>query len=263
MPVAPGTVAPFFYRDTRAGVATLTAEAPGTTRATREVTVVAGAATRISVTPASREVRARGEFDVHGRGGGQLRERDPGEPHVERRTDRARDVRPRPGRRGDVQGGTPARQRNRHGDGGSSDGRRLRDRRRARRDDCESQGRDLPQHVSRSRGHARGGRRTAPTRPGTSLALVVRLDDAGLPARRRRDRRRRQDRDSACRRAGDASRSSSRARPRRDSPGTAARLVTASAVASRRRRAETRATPSASRARSRAAGSRSCPRRSA
>ena len=29
VPVAPGTVGSFFYRDTRAGVATLTAEAPG------------------------------------------------------------------------------------------------------------------------------------------------------------------------------------------------------------------------------------------
>ena len=66
MSVAPGTVASFFYRDTRAGVATVTAEAPGTTRATREVTVVAGAATRISMTPASRDVRARGEFTFTG-----------------------------------------------------------------------------------------------------------------------------------------------------------------------------------------------------
>ena len=66
VPVAPASVASFFYRDTRAGVATLTADAPGTTRASREVTVVAGAATRISVTPDSREVRSRDEFTFTG-----------------------------------------------------------------------------------------------------------------------------------------------------------------------------------------------------
>ena len=64
--VAPGTVGSFFYRDTRAGVATVTAEAPGTTRASREVTVAAGATTRVSVTPASREVRARDEISFTG-----------------------------------------------------------------------------------------------------------------------------------------------------------------------------------------------------
>jgi hypothetical protein len=64
--VAPGTVAAFYYRDTRAGVATLTAAAPGTTQATREVAVVAGAAAQVSVTPASREVRARGLFTFTG-----------------------------------------------------------------------------------------------------------------------------------------------------------------------------------------------------
>ena len=64
--VSPGTIATFYYRDTRAGVATLTAAAPGTTQAAREVTVVAGSATRISVTPASREVTARGEVTFTG-----------------------------------------------------------------------------------------------------------------------------------------------------------------------------------------------------
>jgi hypothetical protein len=59
--LAPGTVTSFYYLDTRAGQATLTATAPGTTQATREVTVVAGAAARVAVTPSSREVRARGE----------------------------------------------------------------------------------------------------------------------------------------------------------------------------------------------------------
>jgi hypothetical protein len=58
--VAPGAVAMFSYRDTHAGRATLQASAPGTTQATRDVTIVAGPATRVTVTPASREIRARG-----------------------------------------------------------------------------------------------------------------------------------------------------------------------------------------------------------
>ncbi len=59
--LAPGGVLTFAYRDTRAGRATLQASAPGTTQATRDVTVVAGPTTRINVTPASRELRVRGE----------------------------------------------------------------------------------------------------------------------------------------------------------------------------------------------------------
>ena len=66
LPVVPGAAVGFYYRDTRAGLATLTAEAPGTTPATREVTVVAGAAAQISVTPSSREAKARGEFTFTG-----------------------------------------------------------------------------------------------------------------------------------------------------------------------------------------------------
>jgi hypothetical protein len=58
--VTPGAVAMFSYRDTHAGRATLQASAPGTTQATRDVTIVAGPATRVTVTPASREIRARG-----------------------------------------------------------------------------------------------------------------------------------------------------------------------------------------------------------
>ena len=61
LPVSPGSGVVFYYLDTRAGPATLTAAAPGTTPATAQVTVVAGAAARIAVTPATREVRARGE----------------------------------------------------------------------------------------------------------------------------------------------------------------------------------------------------------
>ena len=59
--VSPGVVTAFHYLDTRAGRATLTGAAPGTTQAIAELTVVAGAAARIAVTPATREVRARGE----------------------------------------------------------------------------------------------------------------------------------------------------------------------------------------------------------
>jgi hypothetical protein len=59
--VSPGAVASFHYRDTRAGTATLTASAPGTNQAAREINVIAGAATRVSVSPGSREVRARGD----------------------------------------------------------------------------------------------------------------------------------------------------------------------------------------------------------
>ena len=61
LPVSPGSGVVFYYLDTRAGPATLTAAAPGTTPANAQVTVVAGAAARIAVTPATREVRARGE----------------------------------------------------------------------------------------------------------------------------------------------------------------------------------------------------------
>ena len=64
--VSPGTIVAFSYRDTRAGVATLTATAAGTTQATREVTVSAGAAARISVTPSSRQVRARADATFTG-----------------------------------------------------------------------------------------------------------------------------------------------------------------------------------------------------
>ena len=39
----------------------MTASAPGTTQASRELTIAAGAAARVAVTPAAREVRARGE----------------------------------------------------------------------------------------------------------------------------------------------------------------------------------------------------------
>jgi hypothetical protein len=66
LPVTPGSVTSVFYRDTRAGVATLTATSPGTTQATREVTVVAGVAARVALTPAARTVRARGETTFTG-----------------------------------------------------------------------------------------------------------------------------------------------------------------------------------------------------
>lgn len=56
-PTAPGT---FYYRDTRAGSPTLTASASGVTAGTQTVSVAAGPAARVSVTPASAGVRARG-----------------------------------------------------------------------------------------------------------------------------------------------------------------------------------------------------------
>ena len=64
--ITPGVVAAFYYRDTRAGVATLTAAASGTTQAVRAVTVSPGSAARVTLTPTSREVRARGEFTFTG-----------------------------------------------------------------------------------------------------------------------------------------------------------------------------------------------------
>jgi hypothetical protein len=62
--ISPGAVLTFSYRDTRAGRATLQASAPGTTQTTRDVTIVAGPATRVGVTPASRTIRARGEVTL-------------------------------------------------------------------------------------------------------------------------------------------------------------------------------------------------------
>ncbi|HYI74728.1 MAG TPA: hypothetical protein VEW90_05590 [Gaiellaceae bacterium] len=61
LPVSPQTGIVFYYRDTRAGQVTLTASAPGTTQATSQLTILPGAAARISVTPAARDVRVRGE----------------------------------------------------------------------------------------------------------------------------------------------------------------------------------------------------------
>ncbi len=55
----PGTPTTFYYSDRRAGTATLTAASPGTSQARREVTVFAGPAVEVSVTPEAREVRAR------------------------------------------------------------------------------------------------------------------------------------------------------------------------------------------------------------
>ena len=59
--LSPGAALTFSYRDTRAGRATLSASAPGTTQASRDVTIVAAQTARVSVIPASREIRARGE----------------------------------------------------------------------------------------------------------------------------------------------------------------------------------------------------------
>jgi hypothetical protein len=62
IPVSPGSGILFYYQDTRAGTATLTATAPGTSQATSQLTILPAAAARVAVTPASREVRARGEM---------------------------------------------------------------------------------------------------------------------------------------------------------------------------------------------------------
>jgi hypothetical protein len=64
--VVPGTPVAFYHRDTRAGTPTVTASAPGTTPATRAVSVAAGVAERVTVTPGAREVRARGEVAFTG-----------------------------------------------------------------------------------------------------------------------------------------------------------------------------------------------------
>ena len=65
--VVPGAPVAFYHRDTRAGTATVTASAPGITPATRPVTVAAGVAARVTVTPGSRSLRARGEVGFTGR----------------------------------------------------------------------------------------------------------------------------------------------------------------------------------------------------
>ena len=64
--VVPGAPVAYYHRDTRAGTATVTASATGMTPATRAVTVAAGAAARVTVTPGSRSVRARGEVRFTG-----------------------------------------------------------------------------------------------------------------------------------------------------------------------------------------------------
>ncbi len=57
--VAPGVPGTFYYRDTLAGVATVTAAAVGATAGTQTVTVVAGPAARVTIEPGSVAVRVR------------------------------------------------------------------------------------------------------------------------------------------------------------------------------------------------------------
>ena len=64
--VVPGTPAAFYYRDTRAGSATLNASSPGLSQSTRPVVVAAGVAARITVTPGALVLRARGEVAFTG-----------------------------------------------------------------------------------------------------------------------------------------------------------------------------------------------------
>jgi hypothetical protein len=58
--VAPGVAGTFYYRDTLAGSYTVTASATGATAGTQAVTVTAGPAARLTVSPDSRTVKARG-----------------------------------------------------------------------------------------------------------------------------------------------------------------------------------------------------------
>lgn len=58
--VAPSVDATFYYSDTRAGMHTITASSAGVTTGTHIVTVTAGPAARLAVTPASASVRTRG-----------------------------------------------------------------------------------------------------------------------------------------------------------------------------------------------------------
>jgi hypothetical protein len=58
--VAPGVSGTFYYRDTLAGSFTVTASASGATAGTQAVTVTAGPVARLSLTPTTAQVRARG-----------------------------------------------------------------------------------------------------------------------------------------------------------------------------------------------------------
>jgi hypothetical protein len=57
--VAPGVPGTFYYRDTQAGVATVTASALGATAGTQSVTVTAGPPARVAIQPGSVDVRVR------------------------------------------------------------------------------------------------------------------------------------------------------------------------------------------------------------
>jgi hypothetical protein len=57
--VSPGLPGTFYYRDTLAGRATLTASAAGATSATQTVTITPGPVARVAVTPTSGQVRVR------------------------------------------------------------------------------------------------------------------------------------------------------------------------------------------------------------
>ncbi|HET6623935.1 MAG TPA: hypothetical protein VFG70_05345 [Gaiellaceae bacterium] len=59
--VVPGAPVAYYHRDTRAGTATVSASSPGISPGTRPVSVAAGAAARVTVTPGPRSLRARGE----------------------------------------------------------------------------------------------------------------------------------------------------------------------------------------------------------
>ena len=176
IPVAAGSGMVFHYRDTRAGKATLTASAPGTTAATSEVTVVAGAAARIAVTPASREVRARGETRFTATATDSFGNAARVGVDLDRHAGDARHLRPSARGRRDLPGGPRARRGIRHRDGRRLAGR-VGGRRRAT---CLPPPR--PGDVSPNRARRAGDRcrrSTAARRPVSraALTLVTRIDD--------------------------------------------------------------------------------------
>ncbi len=120
--VTPRVPMAFYYRDARAGTATLTAAAPGTTEAVQQLTVVAGRGS----TSRCRPRRARGTSPrrghVHGGGDRLVRQPRFRHRHVDRDTCESRDT-ARPGRSGDRYSGPRARNRDRHRDGGRWDRR--------------------------------------------------------------------------------------------------------------------------------------------
>jgi hypothetical protein len=68
IPARTRTTGAFYYRDTAAGSAVLTATAPGVTNGTQTITVTPGAAVALSVSPGSARVPARGRRELSAAG---------------------------------------------------------------------------------------------------------------------------------------------------------------------------------------------------